>query len=63
MSFVLCQHLTFFAEQALDTFNTALVTPIYYVIFTTCTLVASALLFEGWTKCADGSAKCEENCE
>lgn len=35
--------------KALDTFNTALVTPIYYVIFTTATIVASALLFRGWT--------------
>jgi hypothetical protein len=31
--------------QALDTFNTALVTPIYYVLFTTCVIIASAILF------------------
>lgn len=36
------------ARQALDTFNTAMVTPIYYVLFTTCTILASALLFKGW---------------
>lgn len=46
--------------QALDTFNTALVTPIYYVIFTTCTIVASALLFEGWSATCDPNA--DKNC-
>jgi len=34
-----------FLNKALDTFNTALVTPIYYVFFTTCVISASAILF------------------
>jgi hypothetical protein len=37
------------SAQALDTFNTAVVTPIYYVLFTTATIAASGLLFRGWT--------------
>lgn len=38
-----------YLNKALDTFNTAIVTPIYYVIFTTATIVASAILFRGWS--------------
>ncbi|EDQ84992.1 uncharacterized protein MONBRDRAFT_34446 [Monosiga brevicollis MX1] len=38
-----------YLNMALDTFNTALVTPIYYVLFTTAVIVASALLFRGWS--------------
>ncbi|XP_021956766.1 magnesium transporter NIPA2 [Folsomia candida] len=34
-----------FLNKALDTFNTAVVTPVYYVMFTTCVIVASAILF------------------
>eukprot|EP00730_Choanoeca_flexa_P015318 TRINITY_DN7011_c0_g1_i4.p1 TRINITY_DN7011_c0_g1~~TRINITY_DN7011_c0_g1_i4.p1 ORF type:complete len:401 (+),score=107.39 TRINITY_DN7011_c0_g1_i4:155-1357(+) len=37
-----------YLNMALDTFNTARVTPIYYVIFTTATIAASAILFRGW---------------
>ena len=37
-----------YLNKALDTFNTAVVTPIYYVLFTTATIVASAILFNGW---------------
>jgi hypothetical protein len=32
--------------QALDTFNTAVVSPIYYVMFTTLTIVASSIMFK-----------------
>ncbi|GAB2225230.1 hypothetical protein Droror1_Dr00006021 [Drosera rotundifolia] len=32
--------------QALDTFNAAVVSPIYYVMFTTLTIVASAIMFK-----------------
>lgn len=39
-----------YLNKALDTFNTAIVTPIYYVIFTTCTIVASTILFRGWSQ-------------
>ncbi|KAK9479326.1 magnesium transporter NIPA-domain-containing protein [Lipomyces japonicus] len=35
-------------NKALDQFETSLVNPIYYVTFTTCTLVASAILFKGF---------------
>lgn len=33
-------------SQALDTFNTAVVSPIYYVMFTTLTIVASVIMFK-----------------
>ncbi|KAF8406577.1 hypothetical protein HHK36_008665 [Tetracentron sinense] len=35
--------------QALDTFNTAIVSPIYYVMFTTLTIIASAIMFKDWS--------------
>lgn len=35
-----------YLNKALDTFNTAVVTPIYYVIFTTLVIFASAILFK-----------------
>ncbi|KAF6154831.1 hypothetical protein GIB67_033860 [Kingdonia uniflora] len=35
--------------EALDTFNTAIVSPIYYVMFTTLTIIASAIMFKDWS--------------
>ncbi|XP_037800656.1 magnesium transporter NIPA2-like [Penaeus monodon] len=35
-------------SQALDIFNTSLVTPIYYVFFTACVILSSAMLFKEW---------------
>ncbi|GJN39357.1 hypothetical protein PR202_gb28469 [Eleusine coracana subsp. coracana] len=35
-------------NQALDTFNLAIVSPIYYVMFTTLTIVASGIMFKDW---------------
>ncbi|KAK9365252.1 magnesium transporter NIPA-domain-containing protein [Lipomyces kononenkoae] len=35
-------------NKALDQFDTSIVNPIYYVSFTTCTLIASAILFHGF---------------
>lgn len=32
--------------QALDTFNTAVVSPIYYVMFTSLTILASVIMFK-----------------
>lgn len=32
--------------QALDTFNAAIVSPVYYVMFTTLTIIASAIMFK-----------------
>lgn len=32
--------------QALDTFNTAIVSPVYYVMFTTFTILASMIMFK-----------------
>lgn len=32
--------------QALDIFNTAVVSPVYYVMFTICTIVASMIMFK-----------------
>ena len=35
-------------NKALDQFDTSIVNPLYYVTFTTCTLVASFILFKGF---------------
>lgn len=35
-----------FKVQALDTFNTAVVSPIYYVMFTSLTILASVIMFK-----------------
>jgi len=32
--------------QALDTFNATIVSPVYYVMFTTLTIIASAIMFK-----------------
>ncbi|XP_061680011.1 magnesium transporter NIPA2 [Syngnathoides biaculeatus] len=37
-----------FLNKALDIFNTSLVTPVYYVFFTTSVLTCSAVLFKEW---------------
>uniref|UniRef100_A0A3Q7FEQ3 Probable magnesium transporter n=1 Tax=Solanum lycopersicum TaxID=4081 RepID=A0A3Q7FEQ3_SOLLC len=34
---------------ALDTFNAAIVSPIYSVMFTTLTIIASTIMFKDWT--------------
>ncbi|KAH7833079.1 hypothetical protein Vadar_002972 [Vaccinium darrowii] len=38
-----------YLNKALDTFNTAIVSPIYYVMFTTLTIVASSIMFKDWS--------------
>lgn len=38
-----------YLNKALDMFNTGIVTPVYYVMFTTMVLIASAILFKEWT--------------
>jgi hypothetical protein len=35
-----------YLNKALDIFNTAVVSPIYYVFFTSATLVASSIMFK-----------------
>ncbi|XAR62540.1 hypothetical protein NMG60_11017328 [Bertholletia excelsa] len=35
-----------YLNKALDTFNTAVVTPVYYVMFTTLTIIASIIMFK-----------------
>lgn len=37
-----------YLNKALDIFNTSMVTPIYYVLFTTAVLTCSAILFKEW---------------
>lgn len=37
-----------FLNKALDLFNTSIVTPVYYVFFTTFVIIASAILFKEW---------------
>ncbi|PKA49003.1 hypothetical protein AXF42_Ash019541 [Apostasia shenzhenica] len=39
-----------YLNKALDTFNTAVVSPIYYVMFTTLTIVASVIMFKDWDR-------------
>lgn len=37
-----------YLNKALDTFNTAVVSPVYYVMFTTLTIIASIIMFKDW---------------
>lgn len=37
-----------YLNKALDTFNLAIVSPLYYVMFTTLTIVASGIMFKDW---------------
>jgi multidrug transporter EmrE-like cation transporter len=37
-----------YLNKALDLFNTGIVTPVYYVLFTTLVIVASTILFREW---------------
>ncbi|KAH9741614.1 putative magnesium transporter [Citrus sinensis] len=37
-----------YLNKALDTFNTAVVSPIYYVMFTSLTILASVIMFKDW---------------
>ncbi|XVE81264.1 hypothetical protein DITRI_Ditri15bG0049600 [Diplodiscus trichospermus] len=37
-----------YLNKALDTFNTAVISPIYYVMFTTFTIIASMIMFKDW---------------
>jgi len=39
-----------YLNRALDVFNAAVVTPVYYVGFTTCTLVSSSIIFEDYAR-------------
>ncbi|KAI3926064.1 hypothetical protein MKW98_028200 [Papaver atlanticum] len=37
-----------YLNKALDTFNTAVISPVYYVMFTTFTIIASIIMFKDW---------------
>nr|GFC33956.1 probable magnesium transporter NIPA1 isoform X1 [Tanacetum cinerariifolium] len=37
-----------YLNKALDTFNTAVISPVYYVMFTTLTILASMIMFKNW---------------
>ncbi|KAF9918047.1 hypothetical protein BX616_010448 [Lobosporangium transversale] len=52
--FVACTLITEinYLNKALNLFNTAIVTPVYYVFFTGATLVASVILFQGFSASA-----------
>uniref|UniRef100_A0A5B7BUX3 Probable magnesium transporter n=1 Tax=Davidia involucrata TaxID=16924 RepID=A0A5B7BUX3_DAVIN len=39
-----------YLNKALDTFNTAVVSPIYYVTFTSLTILASVIMFKDWAE-------------
>jgi hypothetical protein len=49
--FVICTLVTEinYLNKALNLFNTAMVTPVYYVFFTSATLIASVILFQGFS--------------
>ncbi|KAG7978163.1 hypothetical protein I3843_05G069600 [Carya illinoinensis] len=38
-----------YLNKALDTFSAAIVSPVYYVMFTTLTIIASAIMFKDWS--------------
>jgi len=38
-----------YLNRALDMFNTAIVSPIYYVMFTLFTIIASLIMFKVWS--------------
>ncbi|XP_010521546.1 PREDICTED: probable magnesium transporter NIPA4 [Tarenaya hassleriana] len=48
-----------YLNKALDTFNTAIVSPIYYVMFTSLTIVASVIMFKDWDGQSVGSITSE----
>ncbi|KAK9673594.1 hypothetical protein RND81_12G177600 [Saponaria officinalis] len=50
-----------YLNKALDTFNTVVVSPIYYVMFTTLTILASVIMFKDWDG-QDGGAIVSEIC-
>ncbi|KAJ1406613.1 Magnesium transporter NIPA [Sesbania bispinosa] len=37
-----------YLNKALDTFNTAVISPVYYVMFTSLTIIASIIMFKEW---------------
>ncbi|CAL1384792.1 unnamed protein product [Linum trigynum] len=37
-----------YLNKALDTFNTAVISPVYYVMFTSFTILASMIMFKDW---------------
>ncbi|XP_042015145.1 probable magnesium transporter NIPA2 isoform X2 [Salvia splendens] len=45
---VFCVIQLIYLNKALDIFNTAVVSPVYYVMFTICTIVASMIMFKEW---------------
>ncbi|CAO3599074.1 unnamed protein product [Absidia cylindrospora] len=47
-----------YLNKALNLYNTALVTPTYYVIFTTMTIVSSTILFQGFNASGADIASC-----
>ncbi|XP_019169065.1 PREDICTED: probable magnesium transporter NIPA6 isoform X1 [Ipomoea nil] len=50
-----------YLNKALDTFSAAIVSPVYYVMFTTLTIVASAIMFKDWAG-QDASSIASEIC-
>lgn len=45
---VCCLLQIYYLNMALDTFNTAVVSPVYYVMFTSFTIIASMIMFKDW---------------
>ncbi|PWA82770.1 magnesium transporter NIPA [Artemisia annua] len=47
---VFCVMQINYLNKALDTFNTNVISPVYYVMFTSLTIVASVIMFKDWNK-------------
>ncbi|CAI0376899.1 unnamed protein product [Linum tenue] len=50
-----------YLNKALDTFNATLISPVYYVMFTTLTIAASAIMYKDWAG-QDASSIASEIC-
>ncbi|KAJ4955936.1 hypothetical protein NE237_012719 [Protea cynaroides] len=50
-----------YLNKALDTFNTAIISPVYYVMFTSFTIIASMIMFKDWDS-QNGSQIASELC-
>ncbi|XP_037118112.1 magnesium transporter NIPA2 [Syngnathus acus] len=56
VSLALCVSIQIsYLNKALDIFNTSIVTPIYYVFFTTSVMACSAILFKEWLRLSIGA--------
>eukprot|EP00908_Phaeocystis_cordata_P010893 Transcript_21743.p1 GENE.Transcript_21743~~Transcript_21743.p1 ORF type:complete len:441 (-),score=184.09 Transcript_21743:74-1396(-) len=48
-----------YLNKALDTFNTAMVSSVYYIFFTICTITASMIMYKDWENQTTASITCQ----